>query len=127
MDEPRFELLYEMKVDLEPPQIIGQTPQGNRQILYVRSGTFQGPRMRGELLPGGGDWFLLPPDNVGELDVRATLKTHDGALIYATYRGILSALRRTGRRYTRASRWTATNTTSTPPPSSRPARPTTSG
>ncbi len=91
MDEPRFELLYEMKVDLEPPQIIGQTPQGNRQILYVRSGTFEGPRMRGELLPGGGDWFLLRPDNVGELDVRATLKTHDGALIYTTYRGILSA------------------------------------
>ncbi len=91
MDEPRFELLYEMKVDLEPPQIIGQTPQGNRQIVYVRSGTFEGPRMRGELLPGGGDWFLLRPDNAGELDGRATLKTHDGALIYATYRGIFAA------------------------------------
>ena len=91
MDEPRFELLYEMKVDLEPPQAIGPTPQGNRQIVYVRSGSFEGPRMRGELLPGGGDWFLLRPDNVGELDVRATLKTHDGALIYATYRGIFAA------------------------------------
>ncbi len=95
MDEPRFELLYEMKVDLEPPQMIGQTPQGNRQIVYVRSGTFEGPRMRGDLLPGGGDWFLIRPDNVGELDVRATLKTHDGALIYATYRGILSASQET--------------------------------
>ena len=47
--------------------------------------------MKGEVLPGGGDWFLLRPDNVGELDVRGTLKTHDGALIYATYRGIFSA------------------------------------
>ena len=28
---------------------------------------------------------------MGELDVRATLKTHDGSLIYATYRGIFSA------------------------------------
>lgn len=93
MDEPRFELLYEMKVDLEPPQMIGQTPQGNRQIFYVRSGTFEGPRMKGQVLPGGGDWFLLRPDNVGELDVRGTLKTDDGALIYATYRGIFSASR----------------------------------
>jgi hypothetical protein len=91
MDEPRFEFLFDMKVDLEPPQMIGQTPQGNRQIFYVRSGTVEGPRIKGEVLPGGGDWFLLRPDNVGELDVRGTIKTHDGALIYATYRGIFSA------------------------------------
>ena len=91
MDEPRFQHLFDMTVQLEPPQMIGQTPQGSRQIFYVRSGTFKGPRLKGDLLPGGGDWFLLRPDNVGELDVRATLKTHDGALIYATYRGIFSA------------------------------------
>jgi len=91
MDEPRFQHLFDMTVQLEPPQMIGATPQGNRQIFNVRSGTFEGPRLKGELLPGGGDWFLLRPDNVGELDVRVTLKTHDGALIYATYRGIFSA------------------------------------
>jgi hypothetical protein len=68
MDEPRFQHLYDMTVQLEPPQMIGQTPQGNRQIFYVRSGTFEGPRLKGELLPGGGDWFLLRPDNVGELE-----------------------------------------------------------
>ncbi len=91
MDEPRFEPLFDMTVELEPPLMIGQTPQGNRQIFYVRSGTFEGPRLKGEVLPGGGDWFLLRPDNVGELDVRGTLKTDDGALIYATYHGIFSA------------------------------------
>ena len=91
MDDPRFEPLFDMRVELEPPQMIGQTPQGNRQIFYVRSGTFEGPRMKGEVLPGGGDWFLLRPDNVGELDVRGTLQTPDDALIYATYRGIFSA------------------------------------
>ncbi len=91
MDEPRFELLYDTKIELEPPQMIGQTPLGNRQIFYVRSGTFEGPRMKGEWLPGGGDWFLLRPDNVGELDVGGTLKTDDGALIYVTYRGIFAA------------------------------------
>lgn len=93
MDEPRFELLYETEVQLAAPQMIGQTPQGNRQIFYVRSGTFEGPRLKGEVLPGGGDWFLLRPDNVGELDVRATFKTDDDALIYVTYRGIFSTSR----------------------------------
>ncbi len=90
-DEPRLELLYEMDVQLEPPQMIGQTPQGNRQIFYVRSGTFEGPRIRGEVLTGGGDWFLVRPDGVGELDVRATARTDDGALIYAFYRGLIVA------------------------------------
>ena len=91
MDEPRLELLYEMTVQLEPAQVIGQTPQGVRQIIYVRSGTFQGPRMKGEVLPGGGDWFLIRPDGVGELDVRATLRTDDGALVYTHYRGLIVA------------------------------------
>ena len=91
MDEPRLELLYEMSVQLEPAQVIGQTPQGVRQIIYVRSGTFQGPRMKGEVLPGGGDWFLIRPDGVGELDVRATVRTDDGALVYAFYRGYVVA------------------------------------
>ena len=80
-----------MTVQLEPPQVLGQTPYGNRQIFYVRSGTFQGPRLKGEVLPGGGDWFLVRPDGVGDLDVRATLRTDDGALIYAHYRGLLVA------------------------------------
>ena len=42
------------------------------------------------LLPGGGDWLLVRPDGASELDVRATLRTDDGHLIYMYYRGILS-------------------------------------
>src|SRR3990172_12713726 len=91
MDEPRLEFLCEMTAQLEPPQMVGQTPQGNRQIFYVQSGSFRGPRLKGEVLPGGGDWFLIRPDGVGELDVRATARTDDGALIYAHYRGLIVA------------------------------------
>ena len=89
--EPRLEVLYDMHVDLEPPQVIGQTPQGMRQVFIVRGGTFQGPRMRGEVLPGGGDWALIRPDGVVQLDVRATLRTDDGALVYAQYGGLICA------------------------------------
>lgn len=91
MEEPRFEFLFDTRVELEPPQMVGQTPGGNLQVFYYRAGTFEGPRMKGTVLPGGGDWFLMRPDNVGELDVRATLKTDDGALIYITYKGVFSA------------------------------------
>ncbi|MDO8617036.1 MAG: DUF3237 domain-containing protein [Dehalococcoidia bacterium] len=91
MQQPRLETLYDMHVDLEPPQVIGQTPQGMRQVFIVRGGTFQGPRLKGEVLPGGGDWALIRPDGALQLDVRATLRTHDGALIYASYGGLIVA------------------------------------
>src|SRR3990170_41320 len=84
------ELLFEVSVDLEAPQDVGATPHGNRQIYYVKGGSFEGPKLRGEVLPGGGDWLLLRPDGAGELDVRGTLRTDDGHLIYTYYRGILS-------------------------------------
>lgn len=85
------EILYDLYADLAAPLDVGETYRGRRQIFAVTGGAFEGPRLRGEVLPGGGDWFLLRPDGVGELDVRATLRTHDGALIYAYYRGILRA------------------------------------
>ena len=91
MADLKTELLFEVSVDLEPPQAIGATPHGNRQVYYVRGGSFEGPKLKGEVLPGGGDWLLLRPDGAGELDVRGTLRTDDGHLIYTYYRGIIQA------------------------------------
>ena len=89
--EPRLEHLYDMHVDLEAPQIVGQTPLGMRQIFIVKGGSFEGPKMRGDLLPGGGDWAIMRTDGAVQLDVRATIRTDDGAHIYATYGGIIAA------------------------------------
>jgi hypothetical protein len=90
MDELKTELLYDMEVELDQDgaQPIGDTPWGTRRIVYVKGGSFEGPDMRGEVLPGGGDWFLIRPDGVAVLDVRATVRTDDGALIYVYYRGL---------------------------------------
>ena len=49
----------------------------------------EGPKLRGELLPGGGDWLIVGSDGTGRVDVRATLRTHDGALIHYESRGII--------------------------------------
>ena len=87
--EPRLEHLYDMHVDLEAPQIIGQCPTGMRQVFIVTGGTFEGPKVKGTVLPGGGDWATIRPDGALQLDVRATVKTDDGAMIYAYYSGIM--------------------------------------
>jgi hypothetical protein len=88
--EPKLEHLFDMHVDLEPPQIVGATPGGTRQIFIVKAGTFDGPRLKGEVLPGGGDWATIRPDGAVQLDVRATLRTSDGALVYTYYTGVIA-------------------------------------
>lgn len=87
MGELKSDFLFEMSIDIEPPQPVGPTPAGKRYIAYVRGGRFEGPRLKGRVLPGGGDWVLVRSDRVFQLDVRITLETEDGALIYTTYRG----------------------------------------
>ena len=74
-----------------PPEIIGETPEGLRVNFYVTGGEVNGPRLGGEVLPVGGDWLTIRKDGVGILDVRATLATADEALIYVTYTGIIEA------------------------------------
>ncbi len=82
------ELLLEVSVGWGAAHAVGATPNGDRRIRYLDGGTFHGPRLRGEVLPGGGDWVLLRPDGTRTLDVRATLRTDDGHLIYLVSRGI---------------------------------------
>jgi hypothetical protein len=77
-----------MHVDLQPAQLI-PTPVGTRMTFITSGGVVEGPRLRGELLPGGGDWLIVGSDGTGRVDVRATLRTHDGVLIHCESRGVI--------------------------------------
>src|SRR6478672_1574713 len=81
-------LLMTLQVVVPPPQKLGAVPLGTRVIAPITGGSFEGPRLRGKVLPGGGDWLLLRPDGVLELDLRITLETDDHALIYMTFLGL---------------------------------------
>src|SRR5437879_10661205 len=80
--------LMMLRVLFRSPQRLGAVPHGTRVIAPITSGTFEGPRLRGRVLPGGGDWTLLRSDAVLELDLRITLETDDGALISMTSFGL---------------------------------------
>ncbi len=90
MSEVKTEFLFDMSADLdwEGAIDVGATPYGVRRIIYVTGGTFEGPKMKGVVLPGGGDWLIVRPDGATILDVRATLRTDDGHIIYTYYQGI---------------------------------------
>ncbi|WP_116366689.1 DUF3237 domain-containing protein [Parahaliea mediterranea] len=71
-----------------PPEVIGPVAEGLRLNYYVTGGEVSGPRVRGKVRPVGADWLTIRTDGVGILDVRATIETHDQALIYIAYQGV---------------------------------------
>ena len=86
---PDLEFLFEARVQLHlPPLDVGSMSDGNRIIFLVKGGTFEGPHLRGRVVPdAGGDWIRIRPDGSGLLDVRFCLETHDNALLYVRWEG----------------------------------------
>lgn len=82
-----LEPLMHLKVSLEAPRDLGDTPLGRRRIIGITGGTFAGPLLSGRILPGGADWQLVRTDGVAFLDARYTLETDDGAQIYVNNKG----------------------------------------
>ena len=91
MPSLRSEFLYRMSLEVAPPLDLGATPQGHRLVFGFKGGRFDGPQLAGEVLTTGGDWLIDRTDGAMVLDVRRTLRTDDGHLIYASYRGLLVA------------------------------------
>ena len=80
---------FELTLTVPKIEDLGATPYGVRKIATVTAGTFVGERLRGTVMASpGGDWLLLRNDGVLCLDVRLTLKTDDGDLIYMSYKGM---------------------------------------
>jgi len=87
--ELRSRPLFRIQMELHPMQVLGTTPFGERRVVPVSGGTFEGERLRGTVLPHAGhDWLLGRADGAFQQDVRLTLQTHDGALILMSYRGV---------------------------------------
>lgn len=80
--------------NLEPVQHdTGLAHFGRRMIAVVTGGAFQGERLNGNVLYGGGDWATIDEArDVLRLDARVTWVTHDDAKIYVSYRGLLRPL-----------------------------------
>jgi hypothetical protein len=63
------------------------TPTGTRMLFPVSRGTIEGPRLRGEMVPGSIDWVTVGSDGIGRIDVHAMIKTHDDAVVQMTATG----------------------------------------
>ena len=88
---PGMTFIGQVEVAVAPPQVIGAGPTGERRIVPILGGRVTGPRLEGEILPGGADFQLIRPDGVTEIVARYALKLTDGALVYVVNRGIRHA------------------------------------
>src|SRR5258705_11797533 len=79
--------LFDIVIDLNPKLNIGDGPLGRRILFGAAGGTFEGPRLRGQVVPGGGDWALFRADGTMSIDVRLTLPTQYDPLLPMTYAG----------------------------------------
>jgi len=85
--------LCTMRIQGKPPIEIGTGPAGTRLVFEVTNVEVQGDRLRGQMEGIAGDWILIGPEGTGTIDVRATLRTDDGASIFVQYNGRLDASR----------------------------------
>ncbi|MBQ1665222.1 MAG: DUF3237 domain-containing protein [Bacteroidaceae bacterium] len=87
---PQLEYVVELKVKCEGAYQVGQTSHGNRFIIPIVGGTFEGPKMKGTILPGGADYQLQDNEH-GRTEVEAiySIKTDDGVNIHVRNRGLI--------------------------------------
>jgi uncharacterized protein DUF3237 len=84
---PRFEFLMKLAVEVGDVVSMGVTPLGERRVVSILGGTFEGPALRGDVLPGGADWQIVRTDGVLDLDARYALKEQAGGLVRVVSQG----------------------------------------
>jgi Protein of unknown function (DUF3237) len=86
---PRLTLVYRLEITLGPPQDLGEVARGRRRIVPQTGGTFTGPELHGTLIPGASaDWQIILQDGTAFGDIRYTLQTDRGDLLYVQSRGV---------------------------------------
>jgi muconolactone delta-isomerase len=89
LPDPRLTPVYRLEATLAQPFDLGDTAQGHRRIVALTGGTFTGPELNGKLLPGASaDWQIVLADGTALGDIRYTLQTNGGDLLYVQSRSV---------------------------------------
>jgi hypothetical protein len=84
---PSPTLVYRLEATLGAPIELGDTDHGHRRIAPLTGGTFSGPTINGTLLPGASaDWQTVRRDGTTIGDIRYTLQTDSGDVLYVQSR-----------------------------------------
>ena len=89
LPDPSLTRVYRLEATLGEALELGEIAEGRRRIVPLTGGAFAGPELNGKLLPGSSaDWQTVLPDGTALGDIRYTLQTDDGDLLYVQSRGV---------------------------------------
>ncbi len=89
-DKPDLEFVCELKVSTDKMQSVGMTAHGERRIIPITGGTFEGPKLKGIVLNGGADYQFANKENTRtEIEAIYTIKTDDGVVIHIRNVGLV--------------------------------------
>ena len=89
-DTPQLEFALQLKVTLGDSYDVGETQHGQRIVIPITGGTFEGPAIKGTIINGGADYQLANKVlNRTELEAIYSIKTDDGVYIHVRNRGII--------------------------------------
>ena len=89
LPDPSLTRVYRLEATLGEPLDLGELARRRRRIVPLTSGTFTGSELNGTLLPGSSaDWQVILPDGTALGDIRYTLQTDGGDLLYVQSRGV---------------------------------------
>lgn len=89
-EAPQLEFALQLRVLIDEPYTIGETPHGRRIVIPITGGTFEGPLLKGTILPGGADYQLASADGSRtELEAIYSIRTDDGVNIHVRNRGLV--------------------------------------
>jgi len=89
LPDPRLTKVYRLEAIIGEPLELGDIAQGRRRIVPLTGGTFTGSKLNGRLLPGASaDWQIILPDGTALGDIRYTLQTDSGDLLYVQSRSV---------------------------------------
>jgi hypothetical protein len=89
LPNPRLTKVYRLEASVGEPLDLGEIALGRRRIVPLTGGTFGGPEINGKLLPGASaDWQIILADGTALGDIRYTLQTDGGDLLYVQSRSV---------------------------------------
>jgi hypothetical protein len=89
LPDPRLTKVYRLEATLGPVLDVGEVASGSRRIVPLSGGTFAGPELSGVLVPGASaDWQIVQSDGTAIGDIRYTLQTDSGELLYVQSRSV---------------------------------------
>jgi hypothetical protein len=87
MNPPGLEFLFTLTAEVGEIVTMGTAPLGERRVVQITGGSFEGPQMRGEVI-GGADWQIVRGDGAIELDARYAIKEARGGIVQVVSQGM---------------------------------------